>query len=124
MSIHFGVCTALLYGDVPEEAFKKFEDVEINSLTKGCTVEHLPEYDQDFREGRQPASIEVKLKNGRSVREELKDVPWLDADAVQDRFKVETATMLHSSLSKRLLALIMSGNASKSSELIALFKAS
>ena len=122
MSIQFGVSTALISGSVPEEAFKKFDDAQISRLTNLCTIQHLPQYDQDFQEGRQPARVEVKLADGTTLREELNDVPWLEADAVEKRFATETQSMLSNDTNTRLLHVIKKGELLSSSELIKLFK--
>ena len=124
MSIQFGVCTALVYGSVPEEAFQKFKDAEINRLAAVCTVDHMAGYDQDFQEGRQPARIEVRLGDGQMVIEQLADVPWLDADAVQNRFARETELMLPRDTASRILGMVRTGGIQSSAELTGLFKAS
>ena len=107
MSIQFGVCAVLLHCDVSEEIFKKYDDKEVSALASGCVVEQLAEFDKSFSEGRQPAKIEVKLSDGTVVREELPDVPWLDPDAVHDRFPKETKATLESESSKKKLVSLL-----------------
>ena len=104
MSIQFGVSGVLLYGDVSEKLFSKYRDESIANLASKCAVKQLKEFDQSFSQGRQPARIEVKLQDGTTVSEELSDVPWLDAGAVVDRFRVETKEMLPSEDSRKALA--------------------
>ena len=89
MSIQFGVCAVLLHRTVSEEVFSKFDSKEITALASQCIVEPLEEYLQPFKEGRQPARVEVTLSDGNVVQEELNDVPWLDATSVETRLHEE-----------------------------------
>ena len=94
MSIQFGVCAVLLQGSVSEELFTMFDDRELSSLASKCTLQPDENYDRSFGEGRQPAAVEVRLKNGTTVREQLPDVPWLDAEAVRGRFHYEVQQVI------------------------------
>jgi delta1-piperideine-2-carboxylate reductase len=94
MSIQFGVCAVLLQGSVSEALFARFEDEEITKLTHKCDLKALPEFDEEFKEGRQPARVEVRFKDGSSITEELANVPWLERDAVVERFRKETKETL------------------------------
>lgn len=124
MSIQFGVCAVLLEGNVSEQVFAKYGSKEISSLASGCTVRQLQEFEQDFREGRQPAKIQVKLSDGSVVEEELTDVPWLDSGPVLARFKDEGKVILPSEESRKsVVGLVQSlGELKEYSELLALFK--
>ena len=104
MSIQFGVSAVLRHGHVSEELFSKYGDQEIAAMAVDCAVEGLSEYDQAFSEGRQPARIEVRLRDGKLVKEELADVPWLDESDVRARFQVEMEGVLPSAESRKLLA--------------------
>ena len=103
MSIQFGVCAVLLHGNVSEELFTKFDDEDIAALAASCSVQPLAGYDRSFGEGRQPAAVEVHLNDGKMVREELPDVPWLDADAVRSRFLREISAVIELDDFKKVL---------------------
>lgn len=124
MSIQFGVCAVLLYREVSEKLFQKFDDKHIAALASGCIVQSDPDFDQSFKEGRQPARVEVKLSDGSTVKEELVDVPWLDADAVINRFQAEMAAIMESDTSrKRIISVSQAlGTLSDASEVFELFK--
>ena len=118
------MCAVLLEGNVSEQVFAKYGSKEIASLASGCTVEKLEEYEQSFREGRQPAKVQVKLSDGTVVEEELTDVPWLDSNAVINRFHDEAKAILASeALRKKLVGLVQAlGDLKDCSELLTLFK--
>ena len=96
MSIQFAVCAVLLNGATSEEVFNKTNDQAIEALAKKCSVEALPEFEQPFKEGRQPVRVELKLSDGSTLQEELEDVPWLDADQVSRRFHTEADAIIAS----------------------------
>lgn len=100
MSIQFGVCAVLLFCDVSEKLFQKYGNDEITAMAAGCKVDSLTEYDQSFKEGRQPARVKVLLQDGSIIEEELSDVPWLDSDAVLSRFNEELKTVMESKTSR------------------------
>ncbi|KAF2104487.1 2-methylcitrate dehydratase PrpD [Rhizodiscina lignyota] len=105
MSIQFGVCGALLNGNVSEQLFKKYHDATITKMAAECVVEAAKEYDQSFSEGRQPARVEVTLADGTTVKEELPDVPWVDSNGVVSRFLEDTKPMLSSEDSRKKMDL-------------------
>ncbi|KAK5168295.1 uncharacterized protein LTR77_006864 [Saxophila tyrrhenica] len=106
MAIHFGVSTGLLHGKVSEELFKQYDSQDIANVVSCCTVEAAQDFEQSFKEGRQPARVSVTLKDGSVVKEELPDVPWLDGEAVRARYGEKTAEMLGSDRSRRLADLL------------------
>lgn len=89
MSIQFAVAAVLLSADTSEDVFNKTNDKVIEELAANCTVDALEEYNEPFSAGRQPARVEVTLKDGSAAKDELDDVPWLDADQVRARFQAE-----------------------------------
>lgn len=90
MSIQFGVSAILLYSNPSEELFKRFDDSAITDLVAKCSLTPLEEFDQGMKaERRQPASVEVRLSDGTSIKEELKDVPWVTPNGVKERFLAE-----------------------------------
>lgn len=94
MSVQYGVCAALLYGHVSMDVFSNFAEPAIQELTCKCTLRDDSAYDQSFREGRQPAGVELTLSNGAEIREEFDDVPWLNAEAAIARFREETKALV------------------------------
>ena len=124
MSIQFGVCAVLLHGKVSEEIFSKYDSQEITALASKCIVEPLPEYAEPFKQGRQPAKVEVTLSDGETVTEELSDVPWLDAKAVTDRLHEEMKPIMDSEDSRKNLiqAVQELGGSKDCSKLFRLFK--
>lgn len=124
MSIQFGVCAVLTNGKVSEEVFQQFDSKEITKLASECMVEALPEYLEPFKEGRQPAKVQVTLSDGNSVTEELSDVPWLDAKAVENRLHEEMGTIMSSEDSRKALveAVKTLGSSKDSSSLFKTFK--
>ena len=124
MSIQFGVCAVLLEGSVSEEVFKMFDSKKIAALASKCAVEPLKEFEQSFREARQPAKVTVKLTDGTTIEEELKDVPWLDANAVVGRFHEEMKAMVKSEdAQKKLVSLAQTlGDLEDCSEILKMFK--
>lgn len=124
MSIQFAVSAVLLHGETTEGLFNRTNDKAIEALASKCTVEPLDEFKQPFEEGRQPARVEVKLADGRTLTEELADVPWLDADQVRARFQAEvTAVVPTPENLKQLFAAAQDLGAVQSvGELVALYR--
>lgn len=94
MSIQYGVCAVLLQGSLREALFVSFDDEKISELARKCDLKVLPEFDEAFAKGFQPARVEVKFRDGRSITEELPNVPWLEKDEVVERFRQETKANL------------------------------
>ena len=124
MSIQFGVSAVLLHAKVSEEIFSKFDSPEITAMASKCVVEPLPEYAEPFKQGRQPARVDVTLSNGNTVTEELDDVPWLDAKAVTDRLHEEMNSIMDLEDARKNLVQAVQDLASAKdcSELFRLFK--
>lgn len=106
MSIQYGVCAVLLHGSVSEELFMKYDSKEINALVKHTTLECDPEFEEDFKAGRQPAFVKIQLQNNNCYHEKLSDVPWLDAESVRSRFAEETKDLLGQDRSAKLAATV------------------
>ena len=85
MSIHFGVCGALLYGKLDEDIFKRAADKNVNELMAKCQLNPSTEFDEAFERGLQSAAVEVTLADGAIIRESADDVPWLTEDEVEAR---------------------------------------
>ena len=109
MSIQFGVCAVLLNGNVSEDLFKKYSDRQINDLVSHCTLEIGSEFEESFSRGLQPARIDVHLTDGTTVSEELPDVPWLDADAVRQRFVQEMKFIIPSEKARKRFMNMIDG---------------
>lgn len=123
MSIQYGVSAILVHGAVSEELFQKYDSKEINELVAKCSVTPLPEFDTAFKEGRQPARVEVKLSDGTSITEELPDVPWLDGEAVIKRFYEDTKGLIAADAQKQLVQLIQGlENVKDAGDIYKLFK--
>jgi 2-methylcitrate dehydratase PrpD len=90
MSLQYGVAATLLYGGVDEAVFERFHDPVLLDLISRCRLEIVARFDAAYP-GRQPAEIEIRLRDGRLVKAALPDVPWLSADAVVQRFEAEAA---------------------------------
>lgn len=123
MSIQFGVSAVLLNAEVSEQLFQRFGDEHVARLASECVVQTAPEFDQSFKEGRQPARVEVKLSNGDVLKEELSDVPWLDAGAVEQRYHNELGRIMSSNPARQRFVTISQtlGAVSDTSEIFALF---
>lgn len=107
MSIQFGVSAMLLYGEPSEEAFQRFDDKAITDLVAKCSITPLEDFDQGMKqERRQPASVEVKFSDGSSIKEQLNDVPWVDAPGVKERFRAEMKTLAAKDRGEELLQAI------------------
>ena len=113
-----------MYREVSETLFQRFDDKNITTLARDCVVQAGQEFDQSFKEGRQPARLEVRLSDGSTLKEELTDVPWLDADAVVSRFHAEMGPFMKSEKARN--GLVSASQAldtlSDASEIFGLFK--
>ena len=124
MSIQYGVSAVLLHGTVSEEVFSKFDSEDIRALASQCIVEPLDEYLQPFKEGRQPARVEVTLSDGNVLQEELRDVPWLDATSVENRLHEEMGGTINSADAREDLIRAVQGlqQSKDCSEMFKVFK--
>jgi hypothetical protein len=68
-----------------------------------CSVAADSTYDDKYKEGLQPARIELVLHNGTVLREEASDVPWLNGPEVIARFLREISPLLSEEKAQRLL---------------------
>ena len=98
MSLQYGVSAALLFkGCVDEFAFCQYEDKKLKALIQKCTIETDTAYDNALRShGRQPCRIIVQFEDGTKRCHTWEDVPWLEAMAVQHRFKQEAGKVFNS----------------------------
>jgi 2-methylcitrate dehydratase PrpD len=107
MSIQFGVSACLLYGEASEELFKRFDDSAITDLVAKCSITPESTFDEGMKsERRQPASVEVRFSDNTSIKEELRDVPWVSADGVKDRFLTEMRPLTSKGQEDELLVAV------------------
>lgn len=93
MSIQFGVAAALVHRGVTEENYRRLDDPAIMRLAQSMTVEEGEEFNAAYP-GKQGASVEVTLKDGRTLQRSLADVVPATPDGVRARFKDAATTML------------------------------
>lgn len=95
MSLQYGVSAALLFkGRIDEFAFCQYEDTKLEALIQRCILETDTAYDNALRShGKQPCRIILEFEDGTKRWHTLEDVPWLDAMAVEDRFKQEAGKL-------------------------------
>lgn len=91
MSLQYGVSAALLFGRVDEPVFRQFENEALGMLIRKCHIEPSAAYDEALSNGKQPCRIEVIMRDGSRHENSLADVPWLEGDAVEQRFRQEAA---------------------------------
>ena len=103
LCIQYGVCAALVLAQLDEKAWNPLYDTNITEMMPKCRLVASPEYDKKFKEGYQPAQVEVVLKNGKVYRQETGDVPWLNESEVVARFLKEMSSFAPESRVKRLL---------------------
>ena len=68
-----------------------------------CKLVASLDYDAQYDQGRQPAKVEVFLKNGRVLEEEATDVPWLTEPQIVCRFVDELAPVTSVDSAQRIL---------------------
>lgn len=103
LSIQYGVCAALVFGQLDEETFGNIRNERVNSLMKKCTLVASSDYDKDYASGRQPAKVEVVFDDGTLVQEAEPDVPWLVGDEIATRFLREISPFLSTEEARQLL---------------------
>jgi 2-methylcitrate dehydratase PrpD len=86
LSIQYGVCAALVLRQLDETAWYPAGKADITGLMTKCQLVASPKFDEAFRQGLQPAKVEVTLHDGSMFAEEADDVPWLNDDEVVARF--------------------------------------
>lgn len=90
MSIQYGVAAALLLGRIDESAYVQFDSPELHELMSKCILDTRPSYDEALRtQAKQPCRIEISMEDGTIHEDYLPDVPWLQAQAVEERFARE-----------------------------------
>ncbi|KFZ06318.1 hypothetical protein V501_07520 [Pseudogymnoascus sp. VKM F-4519 (FW-2642)] len=94
LSIQYGVCAALVFGQLDEQTFSRIDDEKVNSLMGKCTLLADPEYDKSYNKGLQPARVEVLLKDGTVIQNAAPDVPWLNGEEVEARFLREVSSLV------------------------------
>lgn len=87
MSLQFGVCSALRFNEVTEQTYLAFDDPLLSRLINATRIEIEPAFNASLMKLQQPATIEVRLRNGEQLSACLDDVPWLDDAAVIARFR-------------------------------------
>lgn len=87
MSLQFGVCSALRFGQVNEQTYLAYDDPILLRLINATTIEIEPAFNVLLMNLQQPATIEVRLRSGELLSASLDDVPWLDDAAVIARFR-------------------------------------
>ncbi len=88
MSLQYGGAAALSFGRVDEDVYTHTDDAGLHRLIKLCTIETVAEFAACYP-ARQATEIVVGLRDGRTLRRSLADVPWLTAEAVAERFRTE-----------------------------------
>jgi 2-methylcitrate dehydratase PrpD len=94
MSLQYAVAAVLIFGCVDESIYHHFSHDRLRSLIRKCHVIVDPIFNQQLAEGRQPCRIELHTIDGGYYEESLSDVPWLDATAVETRFRKEASSVL------------------------------
>lgn len=103
LGIQYGVCAALAFGRLDEAILGRVHDPVINRLMAKCSIAVDSEYDIKFKEGLQPAKVEVVLRDGTVVEESAPDVPWLTGEGVVSRFLEEISTLMPQEKARRLV---------------------
>ncbi|KEF54597.1 uncharacterized protein A1O9_09039 [Exophiala aquamarina CBS 119918] len=93
MSIQYGVAAGLLFGRIDDSTYQQYDNLELQALIQKCTVVVESSFDQEFSQGRQPSRVEITMRDGETIQSALDDVPWLDGEAVQLRFRQEAAVI-------------------------------
>lgn len=98
MSLQYGVSAALLFeGCIDESAFCHYQDESLHALIQKCVIEGDTMYDNALSlHVKQPCRIIIQFEDGTRRQDALEDVPWLEAMAVEDRFKQEAGKVFDS----------------------------
>lgn len=105
MSLQYAVAAALGHGRVDEAAFANFEDTTLHRLISACSMETVAAFDACYP-SRQPAEVEVTLRDGRILAASLDDVPWLSPEAVQQRFEEQARRRFDADAVQRIKQLV------------------
>ncbi len=106
MSLQYAVASALRFGRVDEETYTRRQDPELLRLVGCSRIEVDDAFGRALLEARQPARIAVRLSDGTERHATLDDVPWLDDDAVERRFRDVAATVLPAAAVDRIVVLV------------------
>ncbi|KIW91751.1 uncharacterized protein Z519_07719 [Cladophialophora bantiana CBS 173.52] len=93
MSLQYGVSAALLFGRIDEFAYIQYDNGDLQSLIRKCTLATDVKYDGALSRGEQPCRIEIRNQDGTVYQHSLADVPWLEGEAVESRFRKEAAAI-------------------------------
>ena len=98
MSLQYGVSAALLFkGCIDESTFCHYQDTSLHALIQKCIIATDISYDDALHlHGKQSCRIVVQFEDGTRLQDSLEDVPWLQAKAVEDRFKQEAGRVFDS----------------------------
>ena len=67
-----------------------FSNAGVLKLMQKYVLETDPTYDEErFKRGKQHCRIEVRMKDAHIHRASMDDVPWLEGQAVEERFRKE-----------------------------------
>jgi 2-methylcitrate dehydratase PrpD len=103
MSIQYGVAAGLLFGRIDESTYQQHDNATLQALIQKCTVVTESSFDEAFSQGKQPSTIEITMEDGSKYQNSLSDVPWLEGDAVQQRFKHEAAVLYSAEIVGRIM---------------------
>lgn len=103
LSIQYGVCAALTFGQLNEQTFGRINDEKVNSMMRKCTLLTDLEYEKSYIKGLQPASVEVLLKDGTVIKKAAPEVPWLNGEEVAARFLEEVSLLTSRDRAKNML---------------------
>ena len=92
MSLQYGVAAALSFGRVDEDVYTRIDDPGLYRLVGLCTIETVAGFAARYP-AQQPAEIVGALRDGRTLRRTLADVPWFTAEAVAERFRTEACRL-------------------------------
>ncbi len=107
MSLQYGVAAALLFGELNDASYSRFEDGALKRLIAKIEIVILPEYDAVYPRA-QPGCVELRLQSGTTARCALPDVPWLDAADVGSRFDREVLAKIGNVRMRRVKELLHS----------------
>ncbi|EXJ68956.1 uncharacterized protein A1O5_07888 [Cladophialophora psammophila CBS 110553] len=93
MSLQYGVSAALLFGRIDEFAYMQYDNGDLQGLIRKCTLASDAKYDEALSRGEQPCRIRIRKKDGTVYQHSLADVPWLEGEAVEERFRKEAAAV-------------------------------
>nr|AEV57465.1 hypothetical protein [uncultured bacterium] len=105
MSFQYAIAAALRHGRLDDDSYAEPDDAELRRLIGVTEIRIDPVFELRTMPA-QPARVELVLADGRTLRAELPDVPWLDAAAVRQRFEREAMPGTGTAGFARLAALV------------------